>query len=82
MNNKKLNYWSTKYGYMSFLLADDFSKQGFVKFINELYLSLQDDQTEYKAQGFAFDEAITNSTEFYYANEKHLRSLFTFSEVA
>ena len=82
MNNKKLAYWHTKYGYMSFLLADDFSKQGFVTFINKLYLSLQGDPAEYKAQGFVFDEAITNSTEFYYANQKHLRSLYTFSEVA
>jgi hypothetical protein len=82
MNNKKINYWSTKYGYMAFLLADDFSKQGFVTFINELYLSLKGDQAEYKVQGFVFDEAITNSTEFYCANQKHLRSLYTFSEVA
>ena len=75
----KLNYWVENYGFIPSQQADDFSDRRFIGFVNKTYLKLLEGEMapvyEFKRNGFNYDPAIKNSMEFYFANQKHLRSL-------
>ena len=59
--------------------ADDFSDRRFIGFVNKTYLKLLEGKQApidgFKSNRFNYDPAIKNSMEFYFANQKHLRSL-------
>ena len=73
-NNEKLKYWETKHQYKAFM-SSILTDKNFIRFINEVFLSLKSEE-DYKAQGFKFDRNIFTSTEFYYANQNYLISLY------